>query len=82
MRGGVSGTERMSLTDISFRIRNNSKTDLELHLEPWGEQYSMPIGATFKVEADGPEDDVLEIEYVEGRIIVYGWSGSVVTVSG
>jgi len=69
------------VSDFAFRITNSSKDDLELHLEPWGEKYNMTPGAVFKVQATGPDNDILEIESTKGKIVVYGWPGSVVTVS-
>ena len=53
-----------------------------MHLEPWGEQYRMAPGVTLKIEAKGPDGDILEVEYGDGTITVYGWSGSVVAISG
>lgn len=41
----------------------------------------MAAGASLKVEAKGPDSDVLELEYGDGSITVYGWSGSVVDIS-
>ncbi len=41
----------------------------------------MASGVAYKVEAKGPDNDILELEYAERKLIVYGWSGSVVTIS-
>jgi len=71
----------MSTNRITVRILNSLSRDLMMHLEPWGEQHLMPSGATFRVEAQGPDGDTLELEYGEDRITVYGWSGSTVSVS-
>ena len=71
----------MPISEIALRITNSQGQDLTVHLEPWGEQYTMAAGATFKVEAKGPEGDSLELEYGDGRITVYGWSGSTVAIS-
>lgn len=69
------------MSKFALRITNSSADNLELHLEPWGEQYSMPVGTVFKVEAEGPDNDILEVESGKGRIVIHGWSGSMVTVS-
>jgi len=69
------------VSEIVFRITNSVKEDITLHLEPWGEQYIMASGVAYKVEAKGPDNDILELEYAERKLIVYGWSGSVVTIS-
>ena len=57
------------------------QNDIILHLEPWGQQYNLPAGGMFKVEAKGPNNDVLELEYHEGKLVLYGWPGSVVMIS-
>jgi hypothetical protein len=72
---------RMPINEIALRITNSQAQDLIVHLEPWGEQYRMAAGATFKVDAKGPDGDNLELEYGDGRITVYGWSGSTVAIS-
>ena len=64
----------------SLRVCNAHAVPITLHLEPWGEQYTMPPEVTFVVVARGPEGDVLEMECAEDHIVLYGWPGSVVTL--
>ena len=64
----------------SLRVYNAHAIPITLHLEPWGEQYTMPPDATFVVVARGPEGDGLEVACAEEHIVVYGWPGSVVTL--
>ena len=64
----------------SLRVCNAHASPITLHLEPWGEQYTMPPEATFVVVARGPEGDALEVECAEEHIVLYGWPGSVVTL--
>ena len=71
----------MVSNQIALRITNSLNDVLTVHLEPWGEQYIMAPGKSFTVEAKGPNSDLLELEFGEGRISVYGWSGSVVNIS-
>jgi hypothetical protein len=59
-------------------IRNSEHDDVTFVLEPWGEIYRMPAGATFDVLGESDEDGKLEVEVVAGRITVYGWAGSTV----
>jgi hypothetical protein len=40
----------------------------------------MPPGATWTIEGSGPDEDLLEIHYSEGQIVVWGWPGSLVTI--
>ena len=53
---------------------------MTLRLEPWGEEYTVPPGATVQVVARGPLGDSIEIEWGSGQVTVYGWPGSVVSV--
>jgi hypothetical protein len=64
----------------SLRVCNAHARPITLHLEPWGEQYTMPPEATFLVIARGPEGDALEVECAEDHIVLYGWPGAVVTL--
>lgn len=65
---------------ISIRLTNSMNTALTLHLKPWGDQYVMVAGTTLTTEAQGPDDNLLEVEYGETTITVYGWVGSIVSV--
>ena len=67
-------------TVVSLRLRNERAVAATLHLEPWGEEYTMPPGATFQVVGRGPKGDSLELEIGDEHLVVYGWSGSVVEV--
>ena|SRR5690348_10853232 len=53
---------------------------VEFILEPWAEQYTMAPGTSFDVVAEGPPGDYVQIEWSETRIVVYGWTGSVISV--
>jgi hypothetical protein len=68
--------------EISYqlRIRNDSPTEIDFDLEPYGMQYIMKPGAIFTVLARGPKEDCLEVVYEGNRIAVYGWTGSIVSV--
>ncbi len=71
----------MSVNKIALRITNSTNNAMTMHLEPWGEERNMKSGTTLKIEAQGPGDGTLEVEYGENTITVYGWSGSTVCVS-
>lgn len=68
------------MSEIALRIRNLEQKEIIVFLEPWGEQYAMPPGATWKIEGNGPDEDMLEIHYSEGKIVVWGWPGSLVAI--
>ena len=66
--------------ECSISISNRSNGPLTLHLEPWGEQFSMPVSSTFQVKAEATEQGEMEIQYEEHAILVWGWTGSILTV--
>lgn len=71
----------MGVNKLALRITNSITEEITLHLEPWGEQYTMKPGTLLMVTATGPDNDVLEVEYGDRRIAVYGWPGSNVSIS-
>ena len=64
----------------SIRLRNSLSAEMTFYLEPWGEEYSMPSGATFDILAKGPSGGSLEVELADNHIIVVGWPGSILTL--
>lgn len=69
------------MNKISLRITNSTSNTLTLHLEPWGEQHRLVSGATFNLEAQGPDGGTMEVEYGENSLTVYGWTGSTISIS-
>jgi hypothetical protein len=61
-------------------IRNLFAEPVTLCLEPWGDELSVPPKASYVIVAEGPGGAHLQVEYGEGRISVYGWSGSTLSV--
>jgi hypothetical protein len=61
-------------------LTNSHELPFTFVLEPWGEVYEFPAGATFVVVAQGPAGDNLVIDNGERVITVWGWSGSNVEV--
>ena len=76
----MPGSSATKAYTTSLRVCNTHAIPITLHLEPWGEQYTMPPETTLLVVARGPEGDVLEVEYAEDHIVLYGWPGSVITL--
>jgi hypothetical protein len=66
--------------EASLSITNSSAKPVVFHLEPWGEQIQMAPGTTFTVEAEADQDGSLEVEHLEGEIIVWAWPTAVVKV--
>jgi hypothetical protein len=75
-----TGKENYEEQVVSMRVQNSRAVPVMFHLEPWGEQYVMPSEATFSVVARGPREDTLELEYTDDAIVLYGWSGSTVSL--
>jgi hypothetical protein len=60
---------------------NNSETHaLQLIIEPWAEELVMPPGARYDIIFEGPSDHSLRIDIGERKVVIYGWSGSIVSV--
>ncbi len=68
-------------TKMVFRVNNESDETVTFALEPWGDTYPMQPHQTFEVTAEGPENDRgVEIDFRGDAIVVYGWSGSVLSL--
>ncbi len=65
---------------VTTRLVNSRDVAIKFYLEPWGEEYEMPPGAVFHVEARGPQGDALEVAIADQQITVWGWPESVVTL--
>jgi hypothetical protein len=76
----TSESERAPLCVVKTPVRNRRKSAVMLRIEPWGEAYELPPGATVQVLARGPEGDTIDIEWRSDAVTVYGWPGSTVSV--
>ena len=63
---------------IVVRISNVEARTLTVVIEPWGVEHVIPTGGALDVTGDGPAPPQLDIQHEHGRILVYGWEGSVV----
>jgi len=68
-------------TKIQLTVRNSLSTRSVLVLEPWGDEHILDPKATVSLVADGPMPGKLEIEVGSGRLLIYGWKGSVIQVT-
>jgi len=78
-----SGASRMNeptvkRTHIDFR--NSSQLRVSLVLEPWADEYVIEPRDRLSVLAEGPEPGCLEVEYLEGRILVHAWGGATIRI--
>jgi hypothetical protein len=66
--------------ESSIFVTNSSGAMLLFHLEPWGEQIEMPVGATFQVIAEADRSGSFEVEHLEREVIIWAWPSAVVKV--
>jgi hypothetical protein len=65
---------------VHLAVRNSASASLTVVLEPWGDQYVLAPDAAMSLAADGPAPGRLEVEVGSGRLLIYGWTGSVIEV--
>ncbi len=65
----------------SLLLKNGLKKSVGVILEPWFEKHELAPGHNLRVVAEGPKlPNILQIEYSEECITVYGWTGSSVEI--
>jgi hypothetical protein len=68
-------------TSIRIAIRNTAKKELKLYLEPWGEEFQMPMQSELIFVGHGPvKGSGFTVDYDEESVILSGWTGSTVQV--
>lgn len=71
----MSGQSRQMLW-----VRNSGTTPLVLCIQPWANEILVEPGKAYLAVFDGPEGKFPVVEWGMGKIILCGWSGSVVQV--
>jgi len=71
---------KIAETTSKLELINSHATEITVHIEPWGDQYVMAPDVTFQIEARGPANGQLEICIGPGEVLVWGWSGSIVSI--
>jgi hypothetical protein len=61
---------------VTLRISNSGDHAVQFVLEPWGEIYPMPAGATFVVISQGAHENMVEVTFDPDTIKFWGASGS------
>lgn len=63
-------------------IYKNSKNEkIKLILEPWAEEYNIESNSEVEIIVEGDiEKGYLMIESEIGRVVIYGWQGSLIQV--
>jgi hypothetical protein len=65
----------------STRVVNSRSTALTLRMEPWGDEYQVPPGASYLISVESHSQGVLEIVCANDAIEVWAWSGSTAAVT-
>jgi hypothetical protein len=66
--------------ESSISVTNASGRTVMFHLEPWGEELEMPLGATFVVVAEAEQLGSFEVEHGDAAITIWAWPSAVVKV--
>ncbi len=61
-------------------VHNHGSSVVELWIEPWGDMVPMSAGTALRVVVSGRSSGCLEVAIHDGRLSVYGWSGSVLKI--
>jgi hypothetical protein len=70
------------MTIQKLRYTNSTDHALLVIVEPWANQYRIrPMQQVVVVIDSGDVDDCLEIEHTPGGLILYGWTGSMITLT-
>jgi len=65
-----------------FRYANSTDRDLLVSVEPWARQYRIRPTQQIVVTMDGGDvDDCLEIEQTTDGLVLYGSTGSTITLT-
>jgi hypothetical protein len=72
-----SSTERQTQ---HLWLRNDHTSAIILCVEPWANELLIPPGRYYVVVAEGPMGWTLGVSSSDGRITVFGWPGSVLSV--
>src|SRR6266540_2645738 len=63
-----------------MRLTNTQGVNLSFILEPWGREYTLMPDDEFVVVFHGPGTSEPEVVLGEGKIEVWGWTGTTVNV--
>jgi hypothetical protein len=62
----------------TVKIVNSNDGSLRVILEPWGREYDLGSGEEQRLDFDGPDGGLIEVQTRAGQITVYGWTGSAI----
>jgi hypothetical protein len=64
-------------------VLTNGRTEpARVRIEPWGDERMVLPGTFLRLDFEGPAGGAVEVEFEDEAVVVYGWSGSTVTIGG
>ncbi|MCZ6690337.1 MAG: hypothetical protein O7H41_12090 [Planctomycetota bacterium] len=69
-----------SVQTVKMRITSDQGSDVVLIVEPWGMEFPMDKEESLEVVFSGPSGDCPEFRVATGRVELFGWTGSTVSV--
>lgn len=67
---------------FKIRVNNLSGKNITFRLEPWADEKELLANESVIVDSRGPVEGLIEIEYYEQEIVIYGWTGSICEIEG
>jgi hypothetical protein len=64
---------------LFVKVSNSSKKKLVLTIEPWAVENTIESDSSYDFAVQGPDKELMEIEYKENQMIIYGWGNSTIT---
>jgi hypothetical protein len=64
---------------LFVKISNASKSKLVLIIEPWAVQNTIESNSSYEFVIQGPDEKMMEVEYKENEIVIYGWENSTIS---
>ena len=70
---------KMKDKKLFLKISNTSKSKMVLIIEPWAVENTIESNSSYEFFIEGPDEQMMEIEYKENEMIIYGWEGSTIS---
>jgi hypothetical protein len=68
------------MQETVVHIFNSKEEPVDVWFEPWASALLLKPNAQFRLVARSEREGELQIDYLPGRIMVYGWPGCTVQV--
>jgi hypothetical protein len=61
------------------KVSNSSPSKMVLIIEPWAVENTIEGNSSYEFFIEGPDEEMMEIEFSENQLIIYGWVGSTIS---